>query len=98
MTSSAPWTSIPEAAALLASCAANPPRERCFTYDFGDTDIRYSDARVTKLRRIWEAERDRLLDTPGFAQHCRYDVQQAIADMVKQSEHHRERGKIAEAA
>lgn len=41
----APWTQLPEAAALLASCAANPPAlyrnaDRAWHYDADDSRIR----------------------------------------------------------
>lgn len=85
------WTALPEAAALLASCAADPPATRMAKV----TDLttyharRYVGARVRKLRAIHRAEAARLLaageasrDYRAFEAHCRRSVQDAIADTL----------------
>lgn len=85
------WTALPEAAALLADCAANPPVTRMVKV----TDLttfharHYVGARVRKLRAIHRAEADRLFaiceaarDYDAFDAHCRRDVQHAIADAL----------------
>jgi hypothetical protein len=85
------WTELPEAAALLAGCAADPPASRMVqvadltTYharrDFGP--------RVRKLRAIHRAEAARLFaaaeaarDYRAFEAHLRRSVQDAIADAL----------------
>lgn len=81
----APWTTLPDAAALLASLAADPPPKRGFKYDFSDYDIRYSDSRVSKLRRIWKLEQERLYDAGQYALwevNAKYDEQAAIRDAI----------------
>jgi len=85
------WTALPEAAALLADCAANPPATRMVKV----TDLttfharHYVGARVRKLRAIHRAEADRLFaacerarDYDAFDAHCRRSVQDAIADAL----------------
>jgi hypothetical protein len=85
------WTALPEAAALLADCAADPPAMRMVEV----TDLttyharRYVGARVGKLRAIHRAEAARLFaageasrDYRAFEAHCRRSVQDAIADAL----------------
>lgn len=84
------WTEGPEAAALLAACAANPPETRYAKGTFGPNDgaVIYSEAddRMKRLAAIWNAERARLLkladrtgDYSTFDAHCRLTVQDAVA-------------------
>lgn len=83
------WTALPEAAALLADCAARPLATRTVKV----TDLttfharRYVGARVRRLNAIHRAEGERLFaaaeaarDYRAFDAHCRRTVQQAIAD------------------
>ena len=85
------WTTLPEAAALLADCAARPPATRMVEV----TDLstyhtrRYVGARVRKLRAIHRAEAARLFaaaevtrDYRAFEAHVRRSVQNAIADTL----------------
>jgi hypothetical protein len=85
------WTALPEAAALLADCAADPPA----TCMVKVTDLtifharQYVGARVRKLRAIHRAEADRIFaaceaarDYDAFDAHCRLTVQNAIADAL----------------
>jgi hypothetical protein len=84
------WTNLPEAAALLASCAANPPAKRPCRYRFGDHDIRYAGARVRRLRRLWQDELARLLaladtgriDRATFRANAELTEQAAIAAAI----------------
>jgi hypothetical protein len=85
------WTSLPEAAALLADCAANPPATRMVKVtDLSTWHARhYVGARVRKLQAIHRAEADRLFaaceaarDYDAFDAHCRRTVQNAIADAL----------------
>jgi hypothetical protein len=85
------WTALPEAAALLADCAARPPGTRMIKV----TDLttyharRYVGARVRRLQAIHRAEAARLFarcqaarDYDAFDAHCRRNVQNAIADAL----------------
>jgi hypothetical protein len=85
------WTDLPEAAAILADCAANPPA----THMVEVTDLTtfhapyYAGARVRRLRAIHRVVADRLFaaceaarDYDAFEAHCRLGVQQAIADAL----------------
>lgn len=85
------WTALPEAAALLAGCAADPPASRMVKV----TDLttfhasRYVGARVRRLQAIHRAEGERIFaaceearDYGAFDAHCRRTVQQAIADAL----------------
>jgi hypothetical protein len=85
------WTALPEAAALLADCAARPPATRMIRV----TDLttfharRHVGARVRKLQAIHRAEGARLFalceaarNYDAFDAHCRRTVQQAIADAL----------------
>jgi hypothetical protein len=85
------WTAIPEAAAILAGCAADPPATRMVRVRDLTTyhARRYVGARVRRLRAIHRAEADRLLaagertrDYAAFEAHCRRTVQDAIADAL----------------
>ena len=85
------WTHLPEAAAILADCAARPPATRMVRVTDLTTyhDRRYVGARVRRLQAIHRAEADRLLaageaarDYVAFDAHCRRNVQHAIADML----------------
>jgi len=85
------WTRLPEAAAILADCAADPPA----THMVKVTDLttyharRYVGARVRKLRAIHRAEAARLFaaaeatrDYRAFEAHVRRSVQNVIADAL----------------
>ena len=85
------WTALPEAAALLAACAADPPATRMVKVADLTTyhDRRYVGARVRRLNAIHRAEADRLFaaaersgDYRAFDAHCRRTVQHAIADAL----------------
>ena len=85
------WTELPEAAALLAACAADPPATRMVKVTDLTTyhDRRYVGTRVRRLNRIHRAEADRLFaeaeasgDYRAFDAHCRRNVQHAIADAL----------------
>jgi hypothetical protein len=85
------WTDLPEAAALLADCAARPPGTRMVKV----TDLtirhdrRYVGARIRALDAIHRAEAGRLFaaaeatgNYAAFDAHCRRTVQQEIADRL----------------
>ena len=85
------WTGLPQAAALLAACAADPPATRMVKVSDLTTyhDRRYVGARVRRLNAIHRAEADRLVaaaeaagDYRAFDAHCRRTVQHAIADAL----------------
>jgi hypothetical protein len=85
------WAALPEAAAILADCAANPPATRLIEItDLSTYHARhYVGARVRKLNAIHRAEADRLFaaceamrDYAAFEAHCRLNVQNAIADAL----------------
>jgi hypothetical protein len=85
------WTSLPEAAATLADCAANPPRTRMVEIvDLSTWHARhYVGARVRRLNAIHRAEAKRILAIceaarhyDAFDAHCRRTVQNAIADAL----------------
>ena len=85
------WTALPEAAALLADCAARPPATRMVKVtDLTTFHARlYVGARVRRLQAIHRAEADRLFalgeaarDYDAFDAHCRRSVQDAIADAL----------------
>jgi hypothetical protein len=87
----ADWTSLPEAAAILADCAARPPARRMVRIE--DLGIRhellYVGPRVGRLKAIHRAEARRILvlcdvarDYAAFDAHARRSVQNAIADAV----------------
>lgn len=78
-TTSPDWTLDPEARALLASCAANPPRRvRCTKVYTLTTDewFEFTGSRVERLKAIQLAYRDRALakadagDTADFLAWC----------------------------
>ena len=78
------WTQLPEAAALLASCAANPPATRVARYRFNETAEEYSaakDRRVRQLQHIYRAAEPRT-DTPEWTAWLDMDVQRAIREAV----------------
>ena len=85
------WTALPEAAALLADCAAHPPATRMVKItDLTTYHARlYVGARVRRLRAIHRAEAERLLaaaeaarDYRAFEAHIRRSVQDVIADTL----------------
>ena len=77
-----PWTAMPKAAAILASCAANPPRRQTFRYRFGETDTRYVGERVKRLRQLYRNAQPEI-DTPAWREWLRLDPQTAIAEAVQ---------------
>ena len=48
-----PWTRLPEASALLASCAIRPPRRQVVVYRFQEIATRFVGRRVARLRRLY---------------------------------------------
>lgn len=89
------WTALPEAAALLASCAADPPATRYAKGTFGPNDgtLIYKGDRVKRLNVIHARERDRLWRecdkanplnkaANAFSAHCRLTVQVAIQSVI----------------
>jgi hypothetical protein len=85
------WTALPEAAAILADCAADPPATRMVKIvDLSTWHARhYVGARVRRLNAIHRAEAKRLFaaceaarDYDAFDAHCRRTVQNAIADAL----------------
>ena len=85
------WTALPEAAALLADCAARPPAIRMV--EVADLTTfharRFVGARVRRLKAIHRAEAKRIFavceaarNYDAFDAHCRRTVQQAIADAL----------------
>lgn len=85
------WTELPEAAALLADCAARPPATRMVKVtDLTTYHARlYVGARVRRLRAIHRAEAERIFAAceaariyAAFDAHCRLTVQDAIADAL----------------
>ena len=73
---------MPLARALLAACAADPPRRRTVRYRFGETGERFVGARVRQLRRLYRSA-EPALDTPEWRRWLVYDVERAIADAVE---------------
>jgi hypothetical protein len=82
---------LPEAAAILADCAARPPATKMV--EITDLTTRHAalhvGARVRRLVAIHRAEADRLFalgeaarDHGAFEDHCRLSVQQAITDTL----------------
>lgn len=89
------WTTFPQAARLLADCAANPPAQRYATGIFGPNDgaLIHDDERVKALNAIWRAERDRLFEVArktdrysDFMAHCRLSVDAAISNMIEDAD------------
>lgn len=76
------WAAQPEAAALLASCAADPPKQHTFLYRFGETQTRYIGRRVQRLRALHRAAMEAALDTPEFEAVAFNDEQVAIASEI----------------
>jgi hypothetical protein len=85
------WTVIPEAAAILADCAARPPAMRMT--EIVDLSTRhvplYVGRRIGRLNAIHRAEARRILalcdaarDYAAFDAHVRRSVQNAIADTL----------------
>jgi hypothetical protein len=85
------WTALPQAAAILADCAANPPATRMVKIvDLSTWQARhYVGARVRRLNAIHRAEAKRIFaaceaarNYDAFDAHCRRSVQNAIADAL----------------
>lgn len=73
------WTQLPEAAVLLADCAARAPAKIVLAYRFGDTSAVFSraDRRVAALRRLYRRA-EPPIDTPAWRAWLRLDEQAAI--------------------
>ena len=77
-----PWTEAPEAAALLASCAADPPRRRLVAYRFQETGLRFVGHRAQALRRLYRLA-EPPLDTPAWRAWLALDPQRAIEEAIR---------------
>ena len=71
------WTETPEAAALLASCATDPPRRRLVAYRFQETGPRFVGRRARALRRLYRLA-EPPLDSPAWRAWLALDPQRAI--------------------
>ena len=93
MAMEAAWIRLPEAAALLESCAACPPPTRLRRTDLGSRESRYcstvglgADRRVARLRQIHQDAWRRLYDAYARGEasaeachrHLDFDAQAAI--------------------
>lgn len=79
------WTSEPKAAAILASCALNPPATRVFSYRFGETQERYIGERVKRLRQLYKNAQPPV-DTPEWSTWLTLTPQHAIGEAVADGE------------
>ena len=77
-----PWTEAPEAAVLLASCAADPPRRRLVVYRFQETGPRFVGGRVQALRRLYRLA-EPPLDSPAWRAWLALDPQWAIEQAIR---------------
>jgi hypothetical protein len=75
------WTRSPEAARLLASCAADPPPLRSFACRFQEIEQRFVGRRVRSLRRIYLAA-EPPIDTFAWRRWLALDPQRAILEAV----------------
>ena len=78
------WTEAPEAAALLASCAADPPRRRLVVYRFQETGPRFVGRRVQALRRLYRLA-EPPLDGPAWRAWLDRDPQRAIEEAIREA-------------
>ncbi|MGZ8281743.1 MAG: hypothetical protein ACXWUN_02180 [Allosphingosinicella sp.] len=78
------WIHSPEAASLLASCAARPPRRRLITFRFQETGMRFVGRRITRLRLLYRRS-EPPLDSPEWRAWLELDPQTAIAQAVRAS-------------
>jgi len=76
------WTEAPEAAALLASCATDPPRRRLVAYRFQETGPRFVGRRARALRRLYRLA-EPPLDTPAWRAWLALDPQRAIEQALE---------------
>ena len=76
------WTDSGEAAALLASCAARPPRQKLFVYRFQEIAARFVGRRVGRLRRLYRLA-EPPLDSPAWREWLVLDPQRAIEAAVR---------------
>ena len=77
-----PWTEAPEAAGLLASCVANPPRRRLVLYRFQETGPRFVGRRVQALRRLYRLA-EPALDSPAWRAWLVLDPQRVIEEAIR---------------
>jgi hypothetical protein len=77
-----PWTEAPEAAGLLASCVANPPRRRLVLYRFQETGPRFVGRRMQALRRLYRLA-EPPLDSPAWRAWLALDPQRAIEQAIR---------------
>lgn len=82
------WTTLPEAAAILATFASRPPRTRMVKVVGLSTyyERQYIGDRVRRLNAIYRAEGERLLKLAhasdrydDLSAHCALTVQEAVA-------------------
>jgi hypothetical protein len=71
------WTNAPLAAAILATCARDPPVRRIITYRFAETATAYAGERARALRRLYRGA-EPPLDTPAWRAWLAIDVERAI--------------------
>lgn len=77
------WTSQDEAAALLADCAASPPRKVIRQYRFNETGEQFDrrDMRVRILCRLYR-KAEPTIDTPEWREWLDMPVDKVIAEAV----------------
>lgn len=78
------WTEAPEAAALLASCATDPPRRRLVVYRFHETGPRFVGRRAQALRRLYRLA-EPPLDSPAWRSWLALDPQRAIEQALEKA-------------
>lgn len=76
-----PWTQTPEAAALLAACAAHPPPRRLRVYRFRETAAFYAGPRMKQLRRLYR-QAEPPLDTPEWRAWLTLDPERMVAEAI----------------
>jgi hypothetical protein len=75
---------LPEAAWLLASCAADPPPQRSFAYRFQEVEIRFVGRRVRRLHRLYKTAEPEI-DSPAWREWLALDPQRAIVEAIRRS-------------
>ena len=78
------WTEAPEAAALLAACATDPPRRRLVVYRFQETGPRFVGRRARALRRLYRLA-EPPLDSPAWRAWLALDPQRAIEQALEKA-------------